>query len=264
MFLDISKAFDTVWHEDLIYKLKQNGISGKLLNIIKDFLNSRKQRVVLNGQYSSWASITAGLPQGSILGPLSFLVYINDLSKNLSSNPKLFAVDTSLFSVLHNLNTSTNNLNEDLNKINDWVTHWKMNFNLDPTKQAQKVIFPLKIKEPLHTPLNFNNTNDKQTAFQKNLALILDSPLNFEEHLKTMFSKVNKTTGLIRKMRNSLPRPSLMTLYKSFIRPHLDYGDIICDQPFNNSFQDKIKSVQYNGCLVITGAIRGTSKERLY
>ena len=73
VFLDISKAFDKVWHEGLIYKLKQNGISGRLLSIIKDFLDSRKQRVVLNGQYSSWASIAAGVPQGSILGPLSFL-----------------------------------------------------------------------------------------------------------------------------------------------------------------------------------------------
>ena len=99
-------------------------LSGKLLNIIKDFLDSRKQRVVLNGQYSSWAIITEGVPQGSILGPLVFPIYINDLSKNLSSNPKLFADDTYLFSVVHNLNTSTNNLNEDLKKINDWATQF--------------------------------------------------------------------------------------------------------------------------------------------
>ena len=122
MFLDISKAFNKFWHEGLIYKLYQNGVSGKLLNIIKDFLDSRKQRVVLNGQYSSWPSITAGVPQGSILGPLFFLIHINNLSKNLSLNPKLFADDTCLFSVVHNLNTSTNNLNEDLKKINDWAT----------------------------------------------------------------------------------------------------------------------------------------------
>ena len=78
-----------------------------------------------------------------------------------------------------------------------------------------------------------------------------------------MFSKVNKTIGLIRKLRNSLPRPTLMTLYKSFIRPPFDYGDIIYDLPFNNSFQNKIESVQHNACLAITGIIIGTSKERL-
>ena len=139
-----------------------------------------------------------------------------------------------------------------------------MSFNLDPTKQAQEVIFSRKIKKPLHIRLNFNNTNVKQTAFQKHLRLILDSQLSFEEYLKTIFRKANKTIGLIRKLRNSLPRPSLMTLYKSSIRPHLDYGDIIYDQPFNNSFQNKIESIQYNTCLAITVAIRGTSKKRLY
>ena len=101
-------------------------------------------------------------------------------------------------------------------------------------------------------------------CLSKHLCLILDSQQTFDEHLKTIFSKVNKTMGLIRKMKNSLPRPSLMALYKSFIRPHLYYGDIIYDQPFNNSFQNKIESVQYNACLAVTGAIRGASKERLY
>ena len=139
-----------------------------------------------------------------------------------------------------------------------------MSFNPDPTKQAQEVIFSRKIKKPLHIPLNFNNANVKQTVFQKHLGVIIESQLSFEENLKTIFSKANKTIGLIRKLRNSLPRPSLMTLYKCFIRPHLDYGDIIYDQPFNNSFQNKIESIQYNACLAITSAIRGTSKERLY
>ena len=104
--LDISKAFDKVWHKGLLYKLKQNDISGKLFGIITDFSNFRKQRVILNGQYSSWTSIEAGVPQGSILGPLLFLIYINDLSDDLTTNVKLFADDTSLFSVVHNMNTS--------------------------------------------------------------------------------------------------------------------------------------------------------------
>ena len=99
VFLDISKAFDKVWHESLIFKLKQNGISGKLLNLIKDFLKKRKQRVVLNGQFSSWDDVNAGVPQGSILGPLLFLMYINDLTNDLSSSAKLFADDTLLFSM---------------------------------------------------------------------------------------------------------------------------------------------------------------------
>ena len=121
VFLDISKAFDKVWHNGLIYKLKQNGVSGDLLNLIIDFLDARKQRVVLNGQYSSWASVKAGVPQGSILGPLFFLIFINDLSDNLISNPKLFADDTSLFSVVQDITLSAKNLNDDLKKINKWA-----------------------------------------------------------------------------------------------------------------------------------------------
>ena len=115
-----------------------------------------------------------------------------------------------------------------MKKINDWATQWKMSFNPDPTKQAQEVIFSCKIT-PLRIPLNFNNTNVKQTTFEKHPGLILDSQINFEEYLKTIFSKVNKTIGIIRELRKSLPRPSLITLYKSFTSPYLDYGDIIYD-----------------------------------
>ena len=121
VFLDISKAFEKIWHEGLLHKLKENGINGPLLNVLEDFLCSRKQRVVLNGQHSSWSDVVAGVFQVSNLGPLLFLIYINDLSDGLHSNPKLFADDTSLFWTVHDITETTNELNKDVRKINIWV-----------------------------------------------------------------------------------------------------------------------------------------------
>ena len=97
VFLDMSKAFDKVWHSGLLFKLKQNGIGGSLLKMLEVYLSERKQRVVLNGQESSWKPLSSGVPQGSVLGPLLFLIYINDLTQNISSTMKLFADDSSLF-----------------------------------------------------------------------------------------------------------------------------------------------------------------------
>ena len=121
IFLDISQAFDKVWHDGLIFKLHQNGICGEMINVLEDFLRERKQRVVLNGQCSSSADIHAGVPQGFILGRLLFLIYINDLSNDIKSKCKLFADDTSFFSVVHDIDTSVNDLNHDLEKISEWA-----------------------------------------------------------------------------------------------------------------------------------------------
>ena len=121
------------------YKLKQNGTSGNLLNLLSNFLRNRKQRVVLNEQTSSWADANAGVPQSLILDPLLLLIYINNLDDGFSSNANLFPDGTSLFSDVHNANTTANELNNDLVKISRWAYQWKMSFNLDPSKQAQEV-----------------------------------------------------------------------------------------------------------------------------
>ena len=180
VFLDISKAFDKVWHEGLIFKLKQNGISGDLLQILSDFLSNRKQRVVLNGQNSSWTNVHAGVPQGSILGPLLFLIYINDLADDLSSNVKLFADDTSLFSVVHDVNASARKINDDLKKIYKWAFQWKISFNPDPSKKTQEVIFIRKIKKLPHPSFVLNNNNVLPTSSQNHLGVTLDVKLTFD------------------------------------------------------------------------------------
>ena len=171
LFLDISKAFDKVWDNGLINTLKENEISGDLLSVLTNFLTCRKQKVAVNGLYFSWANIEAVAPQGFINCPFMFLIYINDFSENLSSNLKLFFNGTSLFPVACNKDTSFNNLNNGMNKINYWVYEWKINFNPDPNKQAQKVIFTGKIYNIAQRSLTFNDSRIHQAAYQKHLIM---------------------------------------------------------------------------------------------
>ena len=196
VFLDISKAFDKVRHQGLLYKLNQNGISGNLLETLTEFLKDRKQRVELNGQNSLWANVEAWVPQDSILGPLLLLIYISNLPDNLLTNVKLSADDTSLFSVVHNIATSSCDLNYDLNRVTEWK--FKMSFNPKPWKLAQEVIFTCKLQN--------NESFVEETCIQKHLGMLLGFRLDFQEHWKSLLKKLNKTVALLRKFQNALPR----------------------------------------------------------
>ena len=139
-----------------------------------------------------------------------------------------------------------------------------MIFSPDPNKQAQEVIFTRKSKNMRHPPLIFNKSKVFQSTTQKHLGLILDNRLSFQEYLTAMGAKVSRSIALLRKLQHGLPRQVLITIYKSFIRPYLDYGDILYDKAFNESFHQKIESIQYNACLAKSGAIRGSSREKIY
>ena len=139
-----------------------------------------------------------------------------------------------------------------------------MSFNPDPSKQAQEVIFSRKFQKTCQPSIYFNNKSVKQVPSQKRLGMILDNKLNFQEHLNNVLTKVNKTIGQLRNLQNILPRGSLLTIYKSFVRPHLDYGDVIYDEHYNNSFPQKLELIKYNTALAITCAIRGSSREKRY
>ena len=165
--------------------------------------------------------------------------YIN----NLFSKAKLFADNRSLFNVEHDINTSANELNSALKKVSIWAFQSKMIFNLDPSKQAQDVPFSCKLKEVLHPSLIFNNANFSQCKSQKQPGIIWDSRLIFEKHYKTVLSKANRTIGLLRKHQSLLPREALIIIYKAFVRPHLDYGDVFFDQAFNASLNEKLESI---------------------
>ena len=159
VFLDISKAFYKVWHDGLIFKLKQNGVSGNLIKFFQNYLNNRNQLVVLNGCYSNYSLVESGAPQGSVLGPLLFLIYINDLERNTKSNIKFFADDTLLFSTVIDSAISADDLNHDLDIIRQWAYQWKMEFNPDPNKQETEVLFSCKKSSTNHPQLMFNGYN---------------------------------------------------------------------------------------------------------
>ena len=207
-------------------------INGNFLKLVESFLSNRYQRVVLKGQVSSGADVKAGVPQGSILGPLSFLIYINDLSENLKSTVKFFADNTSIFHVVKDPNRSAEILNHDLT------------FNLDPSKQAHEVLFSNKVTKTNYSNIIFNGNTIQKSANQKHLGLILNEKLTFNDHITSKLTTVNKLTSTLRKLYHYMSRDSLVTIYKSFIRPHLDYSDVTFDKPSNATFSNRIESAQ--------------------
>ena len=158
------------------------GISGELFKLLENYLTGRFQRVVLSGQTSSWRPILAGVLQGSILGRLLFLVYINDLPNGLIPNTKLFANDTPLFTIVKDKNESANVLNNDLSLISRWAYDWKMLFNPDPKKPAQEVIFSRKKQSQNHPTISLKNIHVERATYQKHLGI----KLNFKQHMLTM------------------------------------------------------------------------------
>ena len=235
IFLDISKAFDKVWHDGLIFKMRQNGVSGWLLKLFQNYLNNRKQRVVLNGFPAGYSTIESRVPQGSVLGPLLFLIYINDLERNIKSNVNFFADETMLFSIVNDPVISANELNQDLKVINQWAYQWKMEFNPDPNKQATELLFSCKKNSPNHPSLFFNGTGVPKVNEQKHLGLILDSKLSFERHINEQIMKAKRSIGIIRYLSSFLTLKTLDQMYKALVRSHLDYCDAIYHIPALNN-----------------------------
>ena len=162
----------------------------------------------------------------------------------------------SIFSVVQDTAASTEELNNGLRNISKWACQWKMRFNSDLTEQAQEVIFSRKLNKPADPNLTFNNSQVSQTESQEYLNFRQKTKLLKSEHLKSVFDKISKTISLIRKFQAILARFSSPSIYKTFVRPHLDYEDIVYYQTYNASFE----SFQYSACLTITGTIRYPSQ----
>jgi len=221
VFIDFSKAFDTVNHEILLRKLIKYGIRGKVHNWISDYLHDRKQFVSYNGVSSSTGTISCGVPQGSILGPLLFILYINDMYKVSDKIcPILYADDSNIFIQGKNLLNMTLTLNEELKKISYWIHANKLSLNVDKTKF---ILFKTKQKQVFTSQVMMNNKTIEQIHTIKFLGVVISSDLSWDHHTRYISTKVSKGVGIMCKVRHNLCEKTLLTLYYSFIYPYLSY-----------------------------------------
>ncbi|MES9992837.1 MAG: reverse transcriptase domain-containing protein, partial [Candidatus Thiodiazotropha sp.] len=260
VFCDISKAFDRVWHAGLLAKLKAAGVTGNVHAWFADYLFNRRQRVVLPGAASDWTSIRAGVPQGSILGPLLFLLYINDIVNDIGSHIRLFADDTSLFIIVDDPATAAGYINTDLTKISTWASTWLVTFNPSKTKS---LLVSRKINRPVHPPIFMQNHQISEVEFHKHLGLYLSNDCSWHQHINYITEKAWARINIMRKLKFKLDRKSLETIYTAFIRPLIEYGDVIWD---NCSQYEKLEldKIQNEAARIATGATRLVSINALY
>ena len=260
VFCDISKAFDRVWHEGLIYKLKAAGVSGDVLRWFQSYLSGRRQRVVLSGSFSEWVYIKAGVSQGSILGPLLFLLYINDIVKNIGSHIRLFADDTSLFIIVDNPTTAALCLNSDLEKLSRWAAIWLVTFN--PSKN-ESLLISRKINKPIHPPLYMQNVQIQEVSSHKHLGLYFSNDCSWHQHIDYIKQKAWFRIHVMRKLKFKLDRKSLETIYLTFIRPLLEYGDVIWDNCTQYE-KNELDKIQNEAARITTGTTKLVSLDNLY
>jgi hypothetical protein len=216
VYLDFQKAFDKVPHKRLINKLKAHGIEGVVLHWIQSWLQGRQQRVVLNGEASDWSDVVSGVPQGSVLGPLLFLIYINDIDSDLTSRLLKFADDTKLFRAISNQN-DIDLIRADLSKLNDWSNRWLMPFNIDKCKV-------LHIARDVHATEYFIGDNKLAAVTSEcDLGVIVQSDLKVSLQLSKVCKTANRILGMISRTFTYKSADIVVLLYKSLVRPHLDY-----------------------------------------
>ena len=227
VFCDISKAFDRAWHKGILFKLEKMGISGNTLALFKDYLTGRLQRVTIKGQSSEWGHIEAGVPQGSVLGPLLFLIYINDIVEEIDCDIKIFADDTILYISSNDDQMSADVLNTNLKKITKWSNQWLVNFNPQKTKMLN--VTNKKDTNQNKQPIFFSEVEIPTVNEHKHLGIWFDSKLKWTYHIDQVISSASKMVDVLHKLKYRLDRSTLYTIYVSYIRPKLEYGCILWD-----------------------------------
>jgi hypothetical protein len=261
VFLDISKAFDKVWHKGILYKLSKCGIGGNLLLWFQDYLKDRLQRVVINGQHSNWGKISAGVPQGSVLGPLLFLLYINDLTQCIHHcNIRLFADDTCLFIEVDNREEAALFINKDLADIVQWSRKWLVTFQPVKTKS---LIVSNKKDAHLNPPVYINNQVIDEVPSHKHLGIYFASNLKWNLQIHEISIKARKRLNAMIPLKFKLNCKSLEIMYNSFVLPVMEYANTVWGGSYDSDL-NKLERIHVDGMRLISGATAKSNISKLY
>ena len=238
IFIDFSKAFDTIKHDILFRKLDHYGIRGLPLQLITSYLENRRQKVRVNNCFSSLCSIDLGVPQGSVLGPLLFILYINDLPI-LSSNSQttLYADDATFTFTGNNIESLVSLCNHDLTRFYGWAIDNRLTINVSKTNYMLTSNIPINDSDTINVLLNNQSLSRKNNVLY--LGMVLDDKLKFNEHTKRISTKISKSVGIINRIKNIVPFPVLKNLYYTLIYPYLYYCLLI----WGSSYQQHLNSL---------------------
>ena len=251
IFLDFSKAFDSVPHQRLLAKLDSIGIRGSILRWIKAFLTNRQQRVIINGASSDWTGVTSGVPQGTVLGPLLFLIYINDIVSNIRhSSTSLFADDCALYRTINDANDCIL-LQEDLDAISNWSVKWQLCLNYSKCK-----VLNITNKKKL-IPCNYSLDDNKleEVATYKYLGVTLDNKLKWSCHVTDCVARANRILALLRRTMFGCTGASKEQAYKALVKPILEYG-VPAWHPSTKKMEDALEKVQQRAARWIDPEVR--------